>query len=34
MELNFELGNKPYRLVDMESGEEMKIQPSRCKRGL
>ena len=31
MELDFELGNKPYRLVDMESGEEMKIQPSQIR---
>lgn len=27
-ELNFELENRPYHLIDMETGEEMKVQPS------
>ncbi len=31
MEMDFEIGNKPYRMIDMESGEEMKIHPSQIR---
>jgi uncharacterized protein (DUF58 family) len=31
MEVDFELGNRPYNLVDMETGERMKIQPAEIK---
>jgi uncharacterized protein (DUF58 family) len=30
-ELDFELGNRPFNLVDMETGERMKIQPAEVK---
>lgn len=30
-ELNFEFENRPYVFVDMESGEEVKLQPSQVK---
>lgn len=30
-ELDFELENRPYYLVDMETGEKMKVQPSEFK---
>lgn len=30
-EIDFELGNRPYYLVDMETGEKMKVQPSDLK---
>ena len=30
-ELNFEFENRPYRFVDMESGEEIKLNPSEVK---
>lgn len=31
MEFNFELENRPYQLIDMETGEKMKLQPSEIK---
>jgi hypothetical protein len=31
MEVDFDLGNRPYNLVDMETGERMKIQPAEIK---
>jgi hypothetical protein len=31
MEFNFELENRPYQLIDMETGEKMKLQPSEVK---
>lgn len=31
MEIDFELDNRPYTLVDMESGERMKLQPAAIK---
>lgn len=31
-EVNFELENRPYHLVDMETGEKMKIQPAEIKQ--
>lgn len=31
LELDFELENRPYTLVDMESGERMKLQPAAIK---
>ncbi len=31
MELNFELENRPYNIVDMESGESIKLQPNQFK---
>ncbi|SFT38089.1 Protein of unknown function DUF58 [Lishizhenia tianjinensis] len=30
-ELNFELDNKPHVLIDMETGEKMKLQPNQIK---
>lgn len=30
-EVNFELENRPYNLVDMETGEKIKLQPSQFK---
>jgi uncharacterized protein (DUF58 family) len=30
-EIDFELGNRPFNLVDMETGERMKIQPAEVK---
>ena len=30
-ELDFEFENRPYTFVDMESGEEVKVNPSRVK---
>ncbi len=30
-ELELELGNRPLRMIDMETGEEMKLQPSEVK---
>ncbi|HAW52178.1 MAG TPA: DUF58 domain-containing protein [Flavobacteriales bacterium] len=30
-ELNFEFQNRPYRFVDVESGEEMKVNPNEIK---
>ncbi len=30
-EIDFELENRPYYLVDMETGEKMKVQPSEIK---
>jgi len=30
-ELNFEFDNRPYRFVDVESGEEMKLNPAEVK---
>lgn len=32
-EVNFELENRPYFLVDMETGEKMKVQPAELKSG-
>ena len=31
MEFNFELENRPYQLIDMETGERMKLQPADVK---
>lgn len=31
LELDFELENRPYNLVDMETGEQIKLQPSQLK---
>jgi uncharacterized protein (DUF58 family) len=31
-ELELELGNRPLKIVDMETGEEMKLQPSEIKK--
>ena len=31
MELDFELDNRPYQLVDMETGEKMRVQPAEIK---
>lgn len=30
-EIDFELENRPYYLIDMETGEKMKVQPSELK---
>jgi hypothetical protein len=30
-EVDFELGNRPFRLIDMETGERMKIRPTEVK---
>ena len=30
-ELNFELENRPYHLIDMETGEKRKVQPAELK---
>ena len=30
-ELNFDYDNRPYKFVDMESGEEIKLQPEQVK---
>ena len=27
LEVDFDLGNKPHKLIDMETGEEMKVEP-------
>jgi uncharacterized protein (DUF58 family) len=32
MELDFEYENRPYRFVDMESGEEIKLQPAEVRK--
>lgn len=31
LEVDFELDNRPYNLVDMETGEQMKLQPAEIK---
>ena len=31
LEYNFELENRPYQLIDMETGERMKLQPEEVK---
>ncbi len=31
-ELELDLGNRPLKIVDMETGEEMKLQPSEIKK--
>ena len=31
-EIDFELENRPYTFVDMETGEKMRLQPSEIKR--
>ncbi len=31
MEMDFEFENRPYRFVDMETGEELKLNPSEVK---
>ncbi len=31
IEVDFELENRPYQLVDMETGEKMKLQPAEIK---
>jgi uncharacterized protein (DUF58 family) len=31
-ELDFEYDNRPYKFVDMESGEELKLQPSEVRQ--
>ena len=31
MEVDFDLENRPYNLIDMETGEEMKLQPAEIK---
>jgi uncharacterized protein (DUF58 family) len=31
MELDFELDNRPYQLVDMETGEKLRVQPAEIK---
>jgi hypothetical protein len=31
LELDFELENRPYNLVDMETGESIKLQPAEFK---
>jgi hypothetical protein len=31
IEFNFELENRPYQLIDMETGERMKLQPAEVK---
>lgn len=31
LEYNFELENRPYQLIDMETGERMKLQPTEVK---
>lgn len=31
LEYNFELENRPYQLIDMETGERMKLQPAEVK---
>lgn len=33
-ELNFNFDNKPYRFVDMETGEEVKLNPTEYKESL
>jgi len=30
-ELDFEFENRPYRFIDLESGEELKVFPSKVK---
>jgi hypothetical protein len=30
-ELDFQFENRPYRFIDMESGEEIKLNPSEVK---
>jgi DNA-binding sugar fermentation-stimulating protein len=30
-EIDFELDNRPYTLVDMETGEKMRLQPAEIK---
>jgi uncharacterized protein (DUF58 family) len=31
LELDFDFENRPYRFIDMETGEELKLQPSEVK---
>ena len=31
LEINFDLGNKPHKLIDMETGEEMKVEPAQIR---
>jgi uncharacterized protein (DUF58 family) len=31
MEVDFDLDNRPYNLIDMETGEQMKLQPAEIK---
>jgi len=31
MEVDFDLDNRPYNLVDMETGEQMKLQPAEIR---
>lgn len=31
VELNFELENRPYNLIDMETGDKIKVQPAEIK---
>ena len=31
MELDFELDNRPYQLIDMETGEKIKVQPTEIR---
>ena len=31
MEVDFNLENRPYTLVDMETGERMKLQPAQIR---
>ncbi|HRP53296.1 MAG TPA: DUF58 domain-containing protein, partial [Fluviicola sp.] len=30
-EINFDFGNQPLHLIDMETGEKMKLQPNEIK---
>lgn len=32
LEVDFDLDNRPYNLVDMETGEQMKLQPAEIKQ--
>jgi hypothetical protein len=32
-EIDFAFDNKPYRFIDMESGEEVKIRPNEVRAG-
>tara|TARA_B100000401_G_C52789458_1_gene712613 strand:+ start:490 stop:1407 length:918 start_codon:yes stop_codon:yes gene_type:complete len=31
LEVDFDLGNKPHKLIDMETGEEMKVEPAEIR---
>ena len=31
MEIDFEFENKPYHFIDLESGDEVKLNPSQIK---